>query len=192
MKDKREQMNTAISLLYAGCGLVFFLAGCAAPVQYETVEQICVPAVGTQDAMQAAENVLGEMHFTIAKVDVEAGYMRSRPLAAAQFFEFWRSDTVGALESAEANIHTIRRIVELNVSEQEGRVCVGCDVKVQRLSLSEYEVADGSQKFDRLSGLRARVSVQRLGLDSAQKAWVDLGNDSRLGWIRLTVVAGSV
>ena len=178
-------MNTVKSLLCASCALICFLAGCAGPTQYETVEQICVPAVGSKDAMQIAENVLSRMHFTIAKTDTESGYIKTRPLPAGQFFEFWRSDTVGPFNSAEANIHTIRRIVELNITEQKGQVCVGCDVKVQRLSLSEYKAGDGSQKYDRLSGLRARASIQELRLDAAQKAWLDLGRDEKLATVIL-------
>ncbi len=47
-------MNTVKSLLCASCALICFLAGCAGPTQYETVEQICA----AHDALIVAERKL--------------------------------------------------------------------------------------------------------------------------------------
>ena len=163
-------MNIVKSLLCASCGLICFLAGCAGPTQYETVEQICLPAVDSKDAMQIAENVLSRMHFTIAKADTDQGLLRTRPLPGPQFCEFWRTD-----HSAEANLHSIRRTVELNISQQNKKLCIGCDVKVQRLSLPELR-STGRE-------VRGTRSMQNLNLPSQQRkgmAWADLGDDPRL------------
>ena len=87
--------SCAVVLLCACAALM--LAGCAKQQQYEAVEQICIEGekIATENteklriqAMQAAEEVLSEMYFTIEKFDAEQGIIRTRPLAGAQFFEF--------------------------------------------------------------------------------------------------------
>ncbi|MFQ6034300.1 MAG: hypothetical protein ACE5NM_00430, partial [Sedimentisphaerales bacterium] len=126
--------------------LSLFPAGCAEQQRYETIEQICVPGVDKAEAMQIAEDVLAEMHFTIEKADLKTGIIRTRPLPGAQFFEFWRSDNVGVFNAAEANLHSIRRIAQIcirqktedrrrktDVCPQSCALCISCDVQVQRL-----------------------------------------------------------
>jgi hypothetical protein len=131
--------------------------------------------------MQAAEQTLGEMHFAIAKLDAEQGIIRTQPLTGAQFFELWRSDNAAACSAAEANLHTVRRSVELKVAREDGRVCVRCAVAVQRLSLPENEVAGVSQTYQMHASSTA--AIQRLALSPQQRqamAWIDLGADGDL------------
>lgn len=155
--------------------------GCAKPERYEAIEQICVPNLTRAEAMQAAEEVLAKMHFTVAKADAEQGIIRSRPLTGAQFFEFWRRDNVGAFNRTEANLHSIRRTVELDISRQDEKLCIGCDVKTQRLSMPERQVNSTARAYEMFS--ISNPSIQRLELHSEQRrdmAWVDLGRDARL------------
>jgi len=157
------------------------LAGCAKQQQLQTVEQICLPTAAKADAMQAAEIVLGKMHFTIEKADAEQGLIRTRPLPGAQFFEFWRSDNVGDLNSAEANMHSIRRIAELNISRQNGQLCIACNVNVQRLSIPEQQISSSARAYRMFS--QSSPAVQTLILHPRQKkgmAWVNLGSDTML------------
>lgn len=157
------------------------LAGCAKEQQFKTVEPIYIPNKDVQKAMQIAEDVLGEMHFTIAKADAELGVIRTRPLTGAQFFEFWRSDNIGAYSSVEANLHSIRRIVELDISQQGQKLRISCDVNVQRLSLPERGVSSSGRAYSMFT--ESSSSIQRLKLNPEQKkgmAWVDLGRDQKL------------
>ena len=63
------------------------LTGCGQePLQ--TIEQICTPQAGYTQIMDTAEMVLAEMNFKIAKADTEHGFLQTRPLTAAQSFEF--------------------------------------------------------------------------------------------------------
>jgi hypothetical protein len=160
---------------------VLLLAGCAKQQQCEvTTEPLCVMDLDRNAVMKAAEDVLGEMHFTIEKADANSGLIRTRPLSGAQFFEFWRSDNVGSFNSTEANLHSIRRTVELNMTPQGEKLCLSCDVKVERLSLPERQTSSGHayQMFS-----RSDSSLQKLTLNPQQKAamtWVDLGQDRPL------------
>jgi len=175
-------MNRVTLLLLGGVAVLLFLCGCAKEQQFETIDEICLPGVNKAAAMEAAERVLGEMHFTVAKSDAESGYIRSGPLPGAQSFEFWRKDNVGDYNWAQANLHSIRRTVELEISQKEREMCIGCDVKVERLNLPEYEVTGSTQAYRMFSkSSRAR---QQLEVNAAQKegmSWVELGEDRRLG-----------
>ena len=168
-----------VKLLFISC--VLFLTGCAKQQQSKAVEQICVANIQKPQAMQIAEGVLGRMHFTVSKSDAEQGLIRTRPLPGAQFFEFWRRDNVGARSSAEANLHSLRRTVELDISQQGEQLCIGCNVKVQRLSLPEHEVSSSSRAYEMFS--KSTSSMQKIELRHGQKkgmAWVDMGSDTGL------------
>ena len=137
--------------------------------------------IGKADTMDVAEDILAEMHFTIGKADIDSGVIRTRPLPGAQFFEFWRSDNVGVDNSLTANLHTIRRTVELNISQRERELCIDCDVRVQRLSIPEHQVSSSARTYKMFS--QSRPSLQKLTLNPEQEeemAWIDLENDTRL------------
>ena len=164
-------------------------AGCAQTQKYETVQQVCLPDTDKAQLMQTAEDVLGQMHFAVEKSDAEQGYIRTRPLAGAQFFEFWRSDNVGAYNQAEASLHSIRRTAELDISQQGEQLCIGCDVKVQRLSLPEQPVAGNTRAYTIFS--KSKSGMQVLELNPEQKrqmAWLELGSDARLSTVILQCI----
>jgi hypothetical protein len=156
--------------------------GCASqPPAYQTAEPLRLQGVPYAQVFDAAEETLDRMRFAIEKCDAEQGLIRTEPLRGAQFFEFWRNDNAGWSNVAEANLHTVRRSVELRVTQQAGLVCVACDVSIQRLSLPENEVASISQAYRMHS--RSSTVMQRLQLSPQQRrgvAWIDLGQDSRL------------
>ncbi|MFB0553148.1 MAG: hypothetical protein ACETWQ_07520 [Phycisphaerae bacterium] len=174
-----------------GLGFLVFgllLSGCAEEQQYGAVEPICLENVNKLKMMETAEDVLAKMHFTVEKVDAERGFIRTRPLSGAQFFEFWRSDTVGADNWLESNLHSIRRVVELTMSEQEegppqsgNRLCINCDVQKYRLSLPEHQVSSSARAYQMFS--ESNSAFQNLRLNPEQKAgmaWIDLGKDRQL------------
>ena len=133
------------------------------------------------------------MHFVIDKLDTNTGVVHTEPLRGAQFFELWRGDNVGAFNTAEANLNTLRRVVELRVTDQDGQLRVDCDVRVQRLSLPENEVVSVSQAYRIYS--RSNVSLQRFELTPKQResvTWIDLGHDDLLAEKILNRIAGKI
>lgn len=140
--------------------------------------------------MEIAEDVLTEMYFTIEKAthqerymqtDTQSGIIRTRPLPGAQFFEFWRSDNVGAENAIEANLHTIRRTATLYLRRQEMELSIDCEVYVQRLSLPEQHLSSSSRIYGMFS--QSSRSLQRLKLNPEQAermAWIDLAPDRQL------------
>lgn len=157
------------------------LSGCAQQQQKVITGPISVPGTSTTEAMEIAEDVLAKMHFAVEKADVPSGYIRTRPLPGAQFFEFWRSDNVGSENAVLSNLHTIRRTVELDISRQDGQLRIGCDVRVQRLSLPERELGSSARAYGMYT--RSNPKLQKLRFDAAQIAgteWIDLDRDTEL------------
>ncbi len=177
--QKHKSTYHLLTFTLMTCALM--LAGCAQQQPKQVTGQIYVPDVGKAEAMGVAEDVLAKMHFTVEKADVQSGYMKTRPLSGAQFFEFWRSDNIGADNSILANLHTVRRTVELDISRRGEELFIGCDVHVQRLSLPERDVSSSARAYEMFS--RSSPSLQRLKLNPEQEkdmSWVDLGRDKQL------------
>lgn len=180
-------------VVFGLCPLVcsMILAGCTGSQHSDTVtdvgpKEICVGNVEKAAAMQATEDVLAKMRFTIEKADAEMGYIRTNPLPGAQFFELWRKDSVGEFNSAEANLHTIQRTVQVEISEKDEGLCIGCLVRTQRLNLPEHEVTSAGHTHEMFS--QSSPSFQRMKLNPKQEAgmaWVDLGSDGRLAAVVL-------
>jgi len=170
-----------ISLYSSAVVALFLLAGCAHTQRPQTVTQICAADANRAAAMEAAQNTLGEMLFVIEKADTERGYIRTQPLSGAQFFEFWRCDNVGTFNRTEANLHSIRRTAELNVSRQDDKLCIGCQVRVQRLSLPERHLSSTTRAYMMFSKSTSRMQRLELGPGQRKQAgWIDLGEDDKL------------
>ena len=174
-------MNTLKLLLFIISMAPVLLGGCAESEQFKPVEQICLSEVAKDEAMRTAEEVLGQMHFSIAKSDADSGVIITRPLQGAQLFEIWRSDSVGGFNTAEANLHSIRRSAEVKINEEDGQVCIRCDVNTQRLNMPQRAEGSRSQAFKLFS--EGDSVLQKLKLQPEQKqgmVWIDLGGDERL------------
>ena len=188
-EKKQERSSTYRLCKYTLMTCTLMAAGCAqqnstppkVKVQDHTLYVERDQGFGTADLMEVAEDVLANMYFTIEKADADSGLIRTRPLPGAQLFEFWRSDNVGADNTLAANLHTIRRTVTLDISQQDEQLCLGCNVQAKRLSLPERQVSSSARVYGMFS--QSSLSLQRLKLNPEQKqqmAWIDLGRDSRL------------
>ena len=162
-------------------GLVVVFAGCSAPEQMVSSDPVCLPGVEVPEAMDAARTVLDRMQFTMEKYDVQAHYIRTRPLSGAQFFQVWRQDNASSYTSAEANLKSLRRVVEIEVNPFANRACVSCRVYVQQLSLPEEPI----EGITRMAGsyTKSGPSKQTLVLRGDQleeMEWLDKGFDREL------------
>lgn len=174
--------------------LVFFglfsvlclFSGCANSL-HEIGQRPPTPDANRAELMEITEDVLTRMHFEIDKYDTEAGYLNTRPLEGAQFFELWRSDNIGAQNFALGNLHSIRRTVEIRFSENFAttqafaETNIDCVVHIQRLSMPEQEVTSSARAYAMFS--RSSPGLQTLVLNPEQQkdmAWIDLGQDEKL------------
>jgi len=160
---------------------VALIMGCAGQREGDTLRELCLVRANAGMVLEEAEDVLNRMHFEVEKSDAEAGYLRTRPLTGAQFFEFWRHDNIGVCNAAEANLHTIRRTVEVETKEKGGNLCVVCTVKTERLSLPERRVGVSTRAYGMFT--KSEAGMQRLELSDRQRQqmeWVELGDDRLL------------
>jgi hypothetical protein len=163
------------------CAAAFALAGCAQQRRDAAVRPLCAPGAEKLRLMNAAVDVLGQMHFAIEKADPNIGLIRTRPLTGAQFFEFWRSDNSGPFSAAEASIQTIRRVAQLNLNEQNAQVCLTCTVRTYRLNMPEHEISSSARAYTMFS--KSSSKLQRIKLYPQQAelmVWTDLGDDGQL------------
>ena len=171
-------MNKVKSLTKLLLLLVFvaIIAGCGSSQKYDSnskaISQICVTNTSNEQLTQAAETVLGKMEFSIAKSGSQRGFILTKPLAAAKFFEFWRKDNIGRANKALANLHSIRRIVQIDTIKQGQQLCINCNVELQRLSLPEQQLT-GS----RLPRFQTELSGQQ---QTKNAVWLKLERDKIL------------
>lgn len=157
------------------------LSGCASQQIAQSTDPLCLPNTLSDQTMDAAMTVLEKMHFNIEKFDVDVLYIRTRPLSGAQFFEFWRRDNASAFSRTQANLHSIRRVVELEILPENTTTCMQCRVNVSRLSIPEQPI----QGYLLLGGAHTKSHTrhQTLEVDSERKAmseWIDAGPDHDL------------
>lgn len=155
--------------------------GCASQDLSLAADPACLPNTPVDQAMESARTVLTKMQFELEKDDPEACYMRTRPLSGAQFFEFWRKDNASAASGAQANLYSIRRIVELEFSPENTTACIQCRVQVLRLSIPEQPL----EGTTRMGGIYTESSsrAQSLEVDSRraeEMEWLDAGPDHAL------------
>jgi len=180
----KQVLFGAISTLICVLGL-----GCASQDLSLPPDPACLPGISVDQAMESARTVLTKMQCELEKDDPEARYMRTRPLSGAQFFEFWRRDNASAASGAQANLHSIRRIVELEFAPENAITCVQCRVQVLRLSVPEQPL----EGTTRMGGIYTESSSreQSLEVDSrraAEMEWLDAGPDHALESKILTLV----
>src|SRR4030042_4019921 len=119
--------------------------GCTKQQQIES-KPVCLAGTDIEFAMRQAEIVLLKMNFTVEKADSAVGLMRTRPMPSSQFFEFWKKDNADSYHIAMSNLHTVQRTVELTFEEGE-QLCIGCNVKVERLSMPEKEIDSSARAY---------------------------------------------
>ncbi len=176
-----------------------FLQGCKSGEPAAGPRQACSQA-RPHAAMEAAKTALVDMGFQIEKFDPDAGFIKTKPLSGAQFFELWRGDNAGGFGAAEANLHSIMRTIEMTFKQTDGQLCVVCEARVMRLSLPERNVTGTAGAYAMFTKSSSKLMTVRLSPEQQeQMAWVDMGLDAGLAQkvldtmdLRLTAGGGQV
>lgn len=157
------------------------LVGCCGPATGRAAAEV-LTASDAETLMAAAQETLGRMLFVMDKYDVEAGYLRTRPLRAGQFFEPWRQDNASAQAFARANTDSLRRTVEVFVEPGDSTATqLRCVVTVERLAMPPLQI----RSMSRLAGLytdstRTRQTLTLEPEQLREMEWVGLGQDHAL------------
>ncbi len=154
-------------------------AGCSsANKQQNLVEGKSLSNVSSDEYLYAARTVLRRMQFHINKFDLDNKYLRTAPLSGAQLVEFWRSDNAGSFNTAEANIQSITRRVEVLYSEDSSKPQI--IVTTKRLSLdtdAPVSLADARSIFAKSQGKNQGIAAN---MDLSKTRWINLGRDKKL------------
>jgi hypothetical protein len=148
------------------------VGGCGRPRQVVSSDPVCLN-YSTEQMMEAAKSALKEMHFNLEKDDPQSLYIRTRPLAGAQYFQFWRQDNADAYTAARSNLHSLRRIVEIEIYPGPDTTCMACRVQVQKLSIPEKPIA----------GMAGMAGTFTTGGSSRQSMAVDEKQLAQMEWL---------
>ncbi|HDS84287.1 MAG TPA: hypothetical protein ENN97_03740 [Phycisphaerales bacterium] len=160
--------------------LATFMAGCGGSVRTETAADGLIVS-DKAAALAAAEQTLRRMQFVIEKYDIEAGYIRTRPLRAGQFFEPWRQDNASAAAFARANLDSLRRTAEVFVEPDDGRMRLRCVIAVEKLSIPPRPIRRMAHLTNMYTDSTQRVQTLAVGREAAEQIeWIDIGPDEAL------------
>lgn len=175
-------------LLFVFVGLVL-LAGCGRPAATLDERSLLCMDYSRQVLFDASVETLQDMQFELETADADAGLIRTWPLRGGQYFEPWRSDNASAEMAALVNLHSLQRIVEIEMLPSLGKQCVDCRVYVRRLSIPG-EFYGGTRQMAALF-TEGDVDEQTLVLEADQleeAEWIDLGRDPALEQELLTEI----
>jgi hypothetical protein len=114
-------MRTVIRATGLACGVFGLVAGCQAPAQPTGPAEIVLHVPDYEAFFDASLSLLRLCDFQPDRVDRTRGLIVSHPTTSGQFFEWWRVDSRGGYQVAESSLHTIRRIVTVNVEPVGGQ-----------------------------------------------------------------------
>ena len=185
------------------CAATLLIAGCHAPAQPTGPSEIALHVPDYDEFFDASLSLLRRYDFPPDRVDRTRGLIVSHPTTSGQFFEWWRIDSRGSYQVAESSLHTMRRIVTVNIepvtvstgipsgtgvppAEPVPAIADAGDlyrIRVQvdksRYTAPERQVTTTSGILVMYSGNVPTVEGER-GPQSRFAAWVPLGRDPLL------------
>jgi len=177
-------MECSKFFIFIGAAFLFS-AGCTQKQQPRTTKQVtkqlCFKDATKSLAIDIAEDVLTDLHFSINKKDTEPGIVTTTPLPGAKFFEIWRTDAVGTKNWIESNLHSLRKTARINITHNNKQLCINCGVLTERLSIPEHTVTSSARAYAMFT--ESGSSIQQLKLNPEQQrrmSWLKAGNDKKL------------
>lgn len=163
--------------------LLPLLPGCQAPAAPDAPTEMSLHISDYDAFIDNSLTLLREFDFVPQRVDRTAGEIVTLPTTSGQWFEFWRGDVIGAYQSLESSLHTVRRSVAINLARDaegpEGDYRVAVTVAKTRYSAPDRQVTTPSGALaiysDRLPTTEGLKKSATRG-----EHWVELGRDGLL------------
>lgn len=164
-------------------GLVLVLAalapaGCATVSAGRFTNPSALPSVDVPTAELVARRVLMELRFDLVYPQASEGRVETDPLTGASWFEFWRMDTIGAMESLESSLHTTRRRAVVTVSPKDGGSEVLVKVTKERKSAPRTGPDNIGRAYDLYDTEDSELTRENEVAEEFQ--WLDMGRDELL------------
>ena len=174
--------TTSTIIIAVLCALLSVFSGCAAT--RTSIQNSTITIQGDRDNIwQISQAELKDRGFSLDRVDLRSGVIDTFPMVSKQWFEFWRRDVIGPKAIAESSLHTIRRYIKLQLTEQEkDKFDLHCDVIVQRFT------AEPGLTSATLSGQDILSATRRQQKKSSKYQWIPIGSDNALANDILTAI----
>ena len=195
---------------------VMVLTGCQAPAQPAGPTEMVLRIPDYEAFLDESASILRRYDFPPEYIDRTRGLVITHPATSGQWFEPWRVDSRGGYQLLESSLHTMRRIVTLNVEplnatgapiagemvppgsaattqpapsesdDQPSRYRVTVRVDKSRSSAPERQVTTASGAMAIYSGRIPTVEGVR---GSGRHQWTPLGRDGLLEAFLLAEIA---
>jgi len=126
-----------------------------------------------------AARILMELRFEPVIPVKSKGHVETQPVTGASWFEFWRKDTIGRMQVAEASLHTIRRRATVSITPSDGGSQVFVKVVKERASAPGSMPASFGSTFS-MHNLEDTDLMRRDALEETHYEWVRMGRDPLL------------
>jgi len=154
------------------------LTGCQAPLPPAGPTQVVLHVSNYETFLDDALTLLRQYDFPPQYVDRVHGVVVSQPTTSGQWFEWWRVDSRGGYQLLESSLHTIQRVVTLNVEPVDATGTVtpppAADATAESVVLVSDEAAapetaaDSAEPIHGRFRLTVRVEKSRLSQPDRQ------------------------
>jgi hypothetical protein len=155
------------------------LGGCTRAPEARFPNPMPLPSSDPVTVEKVARRVLLELRFDILYPDTKEGRVATDPLTGAQWFEFWRGDTVTAADRLESSLHTIRRTATVTVTPGPRGSQVAVQVAKERLSAPGTSPQSVGQTYNLFSPSKTDLARQD-EFKETYFAYVPMGRDDAL------------
>lgn len=154
-------------------------AGCATVASGRFSNPMTFTETDADTVEQVARRVLMELRFDVEYPQSSEGHLATDPLTGASWFEFWRKDTIGAMQRLESSIHTTRRRATVSISPTDGGSQVFVKVIKQRKSAQGLGPETIGESFN-IYDTQDMDLVRQNELAPTAYEWLDMGRDELL------------
>lgn len=170
-------MKQALTLAWLAAAVA--VAGCATVSSGRFSNPMTFSDTDPTVIEHVARRTLLELRFDTEYPEASKGRLATDSLTGASWFEFWRLDTVGAMQSLESSIHTIRRRATVNISPKDGGAQLSVKVVKERKSAPGAGPRTIAESYNLYSPEDTDLMRQN-ELAPTDYEWVGLGRDELL------------
>jgi hypothetical protein len=123
---RRATRNVRVSgVTGLAASLLWLVTGCQAPAPPTGPTEMTLHVADYEAFFDASLSTLRLYDFPPDRVDRVRGLIVSHPTTSGQWFEWWRVDSRGGYQTLESSLHTMRRIVTVNIEPAGAQATTG-------------------------------------------------------------------
>jgi len=155
-------------------------AGCTTVNRGRFANPSTFSGTDAETAEAVAARVLRQLRFEPVIPRKSEGHIETLPVTGASWFEFWRKDTIGRRQVAEASLHTVRRRAEVSISPSDGGGSKVFVRVVKERASAPDATADSFGATISVHNVEETDLRRRDALEETDYEWLPLGRDQLL------------